>query len=152
MADTAFYTHGLFLKHKMGNNNPECPKRLEKIEELMLAAGTSQFVDQKTPPMVAVTDMLAAHDADYISYLSHNSPKEGLNTISVDTAMNPYTWEAAQYAAGAACAGVDDVLSGQYKKVFCAVRPPGHHAHRDHSGGFSCLPLIRNKMPEQLKE
>lgn len=94
MADTAFYTHGLFLKHKMGNNNPECPKRLEKIEELMLAAGTSQFVDQKTPPMVAVTDMLAAHDADYISYLSHNSPKEGLNTISVDTAMNPYTWEA----------------------------------------------------------
>ena len=99
MADTAFYTHGLFLKHKMGNNNPECPKRLEKIEELMLAAGTSQFVDQKTPPMVAVTDMLAAHDADYISYLSHNSPKEGLNTISVDTAMNPYTWEAAQYAA-----------------------------------------------------
>ena len=70
MADTAFYTHGLFLKHKMGNNNPECPKRLEKIEELMLAAGTSQFVDQKTPPMVAVTDMLAAHDADYISYLS----------------------------------------------------------------------------------
>ena len=47
MADTAFYTHGLFLKHKMGNNNPECPKRLEKIEELMLAAGTSQFVDQR---------------------------------------------------------------------------------------------------------
>ena len=139
MADTSFYTHGLFLKHKMGNNNPECPKRLEKIEELMLAAGTSQFVDQKTPPMVAVTDMLAAHDADYISYLSHNSPKEGLNTISVDTAMNPYTWEAAQYAAGAACAGVDDVLSGQYKKVFCAVRPPGHHAHRDHSGGFCFL-------------
>ena len=40
MADTAFYTHGLFLKHKMGNNNPECPKRLEKIEELMLAAHT----------------------------------------------------------------------------------------------------------------
>ena len=139
MADTAFYTHGLFFKHKMGSNNPECPKRLEKIEELMLAAGTSQFVDQKTPPMVAVTDMLAAHDADYISYLSHNSPKEGLNTISVDTAMNPYTWEAAQYAAGAACAGVDDVLSGQYKKVFCAVRPPGHHAHRDHSGGFCFL-------------
>ena len=139
MADTAFYTHGLFFKHKMGSNNPECPKRLEKIEELMLAAGTSQFVDQKTPPMVAVTDMLAAHDADYISYLSHNSPKEGLNTISVDTAMNPYTWEAAQYAAGAACAGVDDVLSGQYKKVFCAVRAPGHHAHRDHSGGFCFL-------------
>ena len=125
MADTAFYTHGLFFKHKMGSNNPECPRRLEKIEELMLAAGTSQYVDKKIPPMVAVTDMLAAHDADYISYLSQNSPKEGLNTISVDTAMNPYTWEAAQYAAGAACAGVDDVLSGQYKKVFCAVRPPG---------------------------
>lgn len=105
----------------------------------MLAAGTSQYVDKKIPPMVAVTDMLAAHDADYISYLSQNSPKEGLNTISVDTAMNPYTWEAAQYAAGAACAGVDDVLSGQYKKVFCAVRPPGHHAHRDHSGGFCFL-------------
>ena len=72
MADTAFYTHGLFLKHKMGNNNPECPKRLEKIEELMLAAGTSKIVDQKTTQIVDLTDMLSANDDEYISYIYHN--------------------------------------------------------------------------------
>lgn len=139
MADTAFYTHGMFLKHQMGKDNPESPMRLEKIEELMLAAGTTQYIDRKEAPAAAYTDMLAAHDPDYLTFLSQHSPKEGFKRINVDTAMNPFTWEAAQYAAGAACAGVDDVLNGQYKKVFCAVRPPGHHAHRDHSGGFCFL-------------
>ena len=47
MADTAFYTHGLFLKHKMGNNNPECPKRLEKIEELMLPVHLSLSIKRR---------------------------------------------------------------------------------------------------------
>lgn len=139
MVDTAFYTHESFLQHKMEQGNPESPLRLEKIQELMLAAGTTQYLDQKTAPLATLTDLLAAHDADYIQFLSRSTPKAGINRLSIDTAMNPYTWEAAQRAAGAACAAVDDVLLGHYKKVFCAVRPPGHHAHRTHSGGFCFL-------------
>ncbi|HBO11475.1 MAG TPA: deacetylase, partial [Halieaceae bacterium] len=39
-------------------------------------------------------------------------------------------------AAGAAALAVDLVLSGKETRVFCAVRPPGHHAERNRAMGF----------------
>jgi acetoin utilization deacetylase AcuC-like enzyme len=52
-------------------------------------------------------------------------------------------------AAGAVCDGVDRLVSGRNDNVFCAVRPPGHHAgptgivtsDHDHHGshGFCLL-------------
>ncbi len=39
-------------------------------------------------------------------------------------------------AAGANEVGVELLLSGEYEAVFCAVRPPGHHAERDRAMGF----------------
>jgi acetoin utilization deacetylase AcuC-like enzyme len=53
-----------------------------------------------------------------------------------DTIMNPHTWSAALRAAGAAIAGVDAVMKGEVENVFCAVRPPGHHAEPTRSMGF----------------
>lgn len=139
MSDTVLYTHDSFLKHRMGLTNPESPVRLEKIKELLFASGALSLLEQKQAPVAALTDLLAAHDEDYIRFLSNKSPKEGLAQVNVDTSMNPFTWEAAQHAAGAACAAVDDICRGDFKKAFCEVRPPGHHAHRDHSGGFCFL-------------
>ncbi len=139
MAKTALFTHASFLKHKMGDVNPESPARLEKITELMFASGAESQIEKYEAKMVSYTDMLAAHDADYLQYLSRMSPKEGMTVINEDTAMNPYTWEAAQLAAGAGCQAVDGIMASQFQRAFCAVRPPGHHAHRDHSGGFCFL-------------
>lgn len=102
MSDTVLYTHDSFLKHRMGLTNPESPVRLEKINELLFASGALSLLEQKQAPVAALTDLLAAHDEDYIRFLSNKSPKEGLAQVNVDTSMNPFTWEAAQHAAGAA--------------------------------------------------
>ena len=50
--------------------------------------------------------------------------------------MNPSSLAAAIHAAGAAVLATDLVISGQAKNVFCAVRPPGHHAEHNASMGF----------------
>ncbi len=50
--------------------------------------------------------------------------------------MNPNSLEAARRAAGAVVLGVDLVMTGKAKNVFCAVRPPGHHALSSRSMGF----------------
>ena len=38
------------------------------------------------------------------------------------------TMKAAKCAAGTVCEAIKLVVSGAYKRAFCAVRPPGHHA------------------------
>jgi acetoin utilization deacetylase AcuC-like enzyme len=53
-----------------------------------------------------------------------------------DTWMNPYTLEAALRSAGAGIFATDLVISGEMKRAFCNVRPPGHHAEKNTAMGF----------------
>jgi acetoin utilization deacetylase AcuC-like enzyme len=50
--------------------------------------------------------------------------------------MGPRTLAAALRAAGAAVSATEMVASGEFRRAFCAVRPPGHHALRDRAMGF----------------
>jgi acetoin utilization deacetylase AcuC-like enzyme len=50
--------------------------------------------------------------------------------------MNAHTSEAALRAAGAVVDAVDKIMSGEFEKAFCAVRPPGHHAEHATAMGF----------------
>jgi acetoin utilization deacetylase AcuC-like enzyme/ankyrin repeat protein len=45
-----------------------------------------------------------------------------------DTAVSAGSYVAAKHAAGLVIDAVDRVVSGRNKAVFCALRPPGHHA------------------------
>ena len=76
------------------------------------------------------------HDVDYVDRIFACSPDEGLLWLDGDTAMNPYTLEAALHAAGAVVLAVDLVMAGGARQAFCAVRPPGHHAERARAMGF----------------
>ncbi|EEC45284.1 predicted protein, partial [Phaeodactylum tricornutum CCAP 1055/1] len=48
--------------------------------------------------------------------------------LDPDTAISHWTFEAAMRAAGSVCQAVDQVIAGENRNAFCAVRPPGHHA------------------------
>lgn len=63
-------------------------------------------------------------------------PDEGIVTLDSDTMMNPESLKAARVAAGAVIRGVDQVYKRQADNVFCAVRPPGHHAEAADAMGF----------------
>jgi acetoin utilization deacetylase AcuC-like enzyme len=54
----------------------------------------------------------------------------------MDTWMNPHSGEAALRAAGAAVQAVDAVMSGETRRAFVAMRPPGHHAEPAAAMGF----------------
>jgi acetoin utilization deacetylase AcuC-like enzyme len=64
------------------------------------------------------------------------APTEGTIRIDPDTAMNPYTLDAALHAAGALVLATDLVVGGRERNAFCNVRPPGHHAEHDQPMGF----------------
>ncbi|HEX8108204.1 MAG TPA: histone deacetylase, partial [Kofleriaceae bacterium] len=59
--------------------------------------------------------------------------------LDADTGVSPASLDAALRAAGALVNAVDAVLDEKATRVFCAVRPPGHHATRDRAMGFCLL-------------
>jgi acetoin utilization deacetylase AcuC-like enzyme len=65
-------------------------------------------------------------------------PNHNIKNLDSDTRMSAGSWRAAIAAAGCVLDAVDQSVSGQHLRSFCAVRPPGHHALRDRAMGF-CL-------------
>jgi acetoin utilization deacetylase AcuC-like enzyme len=129
----------------MGPGHPECPERLDAIEDRLLAAGVSVALDRREAPEASVNDIELAHSRMHVAavrglgqQLEEHIAAGGraYAQIDPDTLMNPHTWSAALHAAGAALAATDAVMAGELENAFCAVRPPGHHATRDQAMGF----------------
>ncbi len=133
---TAFITHRDCLQHDMGAHHPECPERLSAINDRMIASGLDVFLDHYDAPLAGMEHLLRAHPRPYIEMIEQTSPQQGIAHVDPDTAMSPGTWNAALRAAGAGVLATDLVMQGKATNVFCAVRPPGHHAERSKAMGF----------------
>ena len=133
---TGYITHPDFLKHEMGSHHPECPERIQAINDQLIRSGVDRFLHHLDAPLATEEQLELVHSPDHIAFVKERSPSSGYFMLDGDTIMNPHTWSAALRAAGAAIAGVDAVMRGQVENVFCAVRPPGHHAEPTRSMGF----------------
>lgn len=129
----------------MGAGHPECPERLDAIEDRLLITGVGDLLDRREAPAASLADIELAHTRMHVAALRGLSDQlaEEITAggpthaqIDPDTSMNIHTWNAALRAAGAALAATDAVMAGELENAFCAVRPPGHHACHDHAMGF----------------
>lgn len=129
----------------MGPGHPECPERLDAIEDRLLISGVGDALERREAPLAAIGDLALAHDRMFVAAIRGLSERLAEDIVAggppyaqidPDTALNPHTWNAALRAAGAAIAATDAVLAGEMENAFCAVRPPGHHACRNKSMGF----------------
>lgn len=135
---TAYITHPDCLKHDMGSYHPECPQRLVAIQNQLQATGLLSQLQHYEAPLVTTEQLARVHTPDYIESIRQTAPAAGLVMLDADTAMNPFTWNAALRAAGAVVLATDLVLNEKVKNAFCAIRPPGHHAESNRAMGF-CL-------------
>ncbi len=133
---TAYLTHPSCLKHEMGGDHPECPARIHAIEDQLIASGLLPYLVHLDALPVTREQLLRVHSDTYVDSIFDRSPDSGLIYLDGDTAMNPHTLTAALHAAGAAVQAVDLVMAGKVENAFCNIRPPGHHAGRDHAAGF----------------
>ncbi len=148
MGATGYFTHRDCWKHEMGAGHPECPERLDAIEDRLLATGVADALDRREAPPAPIVDLELAHDRMHVAamrglgdQLAEDMAAGGPShtAIDPDTSMNVHTWNAALRAAGAALAATDAVISGDIENAFCAVRPPGHHACHGKAMGFCFL-------------
>ncbi len=132
----AFITHLDCLKHDMGAGHPEQPARLSAIEDQLIASGIDAHLQRYEAPLATDEQLARVHPMQYVQAIREAAPESGRIHLDPDTAMNPYTLNAALRAAGAAVLAVDLVLQKKNSSAFCAVRPPGHHACKARSMGF----------------
>ena len=133
---TAYITHPDCLRHEMGAGHPECPARLNAINEHMHSSGMLDEVRSLEAPIALAEDLKRVHRPAYVDLIFENAPAEGYVQLDPDTAMNPHSLAAARRAAGAGLLAVDEVMAERSSNAFCAVRPCGHHATPLRSMGF----------------
>ncbi|MGI9134323.1 MAG: histone deacetylase family protein, partial [Rhodoferax sp.] len=142
---TGYFTHRDCRKHEMGAGHPECPQRLDAIEDRLLVSGVGDILEQREAPIASITDIELAHSRMHVAAMRGltDGLREEIDAggpthaqIDPDTSINVHTWDAALRSAGAAMAATDAVLAGEMENAFCAIRPPGHHACHGKAMGF----------------
>ncbi|WP_064665435.1 histone deacetylase family protein [Pseudoalteromonas prydzensis] len=133
---TAIISHPFCRKHKMIDDHPECPERLDAIADRLLASGLDIAVQQKQAPKASREHYLLAHDETLVALVENTLPEHGLMALDGDTWLCPDSLLAIERAVGAGVLAVDEILADNLDAAFCSVRPPGHHANRTTSAGF----------------
>ena len=133
---TGFVWSEAFLDHGVRPGHPESPKRLEALSEAIREEGMRESLIFLEPYLPAMESLHAVHDPAYLEAFREAVARGDRHFAARDCAISGGSYKAALLAAGGVMAGIDAVLSGRSDNVFCAVRPPGHHAGRNFAMGF----------------
>ena len=137
-AAVAFVSHSDCGRHDTGWSHPEHVGRLRAVTRALRDAPELFTTVLHTEGRHATAAELAlAHDAAYVASVRAMAERGG-GRFDADTVVSEGSWDAATAGAGCVLDGVDLVTTGAARRAFAAVRPPGHHALRDHAMGF-CL-------------
>lgn len=134
----ALISHPDCALHQTVSYHPDTAERLSAIHDQLLASGLEMILHQYPAPLVTREQLERVHSANYLDEIFHKLDTQEQVWLDADTMMMPGTLVAAQRAAGAVVEAVELVMQDRHQVVFCAVRPPGHHAERDRAMGF-CL-------------
>ncbi len=135
MANSALIFSEAGLKHTVPKGHPERPERLTAIQQGFDKANLNPSRIEPVP--ATREDLLRVHTEAHIDLIEQTCAREAPYD-DPDTYMVQGSWDAALLGAGGAVEACKHVLDGEYKNVFSAMRPPGHHAEADRAMGF-CL-------------
>ena len=132
------YSHDDCLIKDNGFNHPERKERVETILESIKQIKDFK-IDFKDAPLANLEVISLVHPKKYIDKIFSNIPKSGLIGVEkephADTMLCPNSKKAILRSCGAGIAAVDDLMA-KNERVFCAIRPPGHHAETTKAMGF----------------
>lgn len=130
-------THPDCFGHRPNDAHPESPDRLSAVLD-RLRAETAFKLTEKEARLAMREDLLRVHTSEMIERVFASIPPCGVQFLDEETIVSKGSDRAALRAAGADLDALDLCTREEGSFVFCAVRPPGHHATRTAPGGF-CL-------------
>jgi len=142
MENIRVYSHSACLSKENGEGHPERKERLESILDSIQRIDDIS-IDLKEAPKAQNKDINLVHPQSYLEEIFEMIPSQGLVGVEkepyADTLLCPDSKEAILRACGSGISASKDLMDGISKRVFCAVRPPGHHAETSRVNGFCFL-------------
>jgi acetoin utilization deacetylase AcuC-like enzyme len=136
---TAFMADPIFREHLAGRRHPECPERYDAVLDSLERAGLIAKMLHVDARDATQDELMLCHTPEYLR-VARSDVASGRPYLSTgDTDITPNSWDVAVRAAGGVLNAIDAVLTGAARNVFCAVRPPGHHANAGRGMGFCLL-------------
>ena len=125
--------------HIQSKDHPESPARVMAIRKRLKTLGLYDKLVAIDPVEPTKEDLLQVHTNRYINKVERTCLKYGHGMIGSEDVRvtGENSWVSAGVAAGSVLAAVDTVMApNRIRKVFCNVRPPGHHASSHDTGGY----------------
>ena len=136
---TALLIDPIFREHLAGREHPERPERFDAVVDGLGRAGLLGKLGRIDRRAATEEELLLCHTPRYLG-IARRDVDSGARYLSTgDTEIGPNSWEIATLAVGSSLNAVDAVANGCARNVFCAVRPPGHHAGPGRGMGFCLL-------------
>jgi acetoin utilization deacetylase AcuC-like enzyme len=132
--------HEDYLKHDTGSGHPERKERLIAIVEHLKKSDIKDMINWFSPELRKDVEkwILKVHSPRHFEFVK-SSILAGIRLLDFgDTYVSKDSFDVALLAVSGVIDGVDKIFGAGFDKVFCAVRPPGHHAESDKVMGF-CL-------------
>ena len=125
-----------YLDHQTWGDHPETRERVTAVRERLRSGAFGPSLVEEQPRAVDWGTALAAHDEEYLLRFEEAALSGRSWFDDPDNQIGDSSFHVALLAAGAGPTGVDLIEQGRGEIVFCAVRPPGHHAERARALGF----------------
>ena len=142
MNEIIIFSHEDCLLKYNGKNHPERKERLEIIFKAIRKIKDINIIYKKAS-LAKLKDINLTHPQEYINNIFALIPERGLIGVEkepyADTLLCPNSKNAILRSCGAGINAANDLIINNKKRIFCAIRPPGHHAETTRANGFCFL-------------
>jgi acetoin utilization deacetylase AcuC-like enzyme len=133
------FSHTDCLLKENGLNHPEKKERLLSILDSIKSIKDFK-INIEEAPLANINDIFLVHPKKYIEKIFSLIPKKGLIGVEkepyADTMVCSNSKNAILRSCGAGLSAANMIIKKNKKRIFCAVRPPGHHAETVRANGF----------------
>ncbi len=139
MEDLIVIYHNDCLLKNNGKNHPERKERLDIILKSIKEIKTIK-IEYKESSLADLSNISLVHPNKYINNIFSKIPSNGLVSVEeepyADTFLCQFSKNAILRSCGAGIDAADLIFQKNKKRIFCAIRPPGHHAETVRANGF----------------
>ena len=135
----------LVITHKeclLKENGPDHPERKERLISIIdsIKKINEYKIKIVEAPKADISEISLVHPLKYIKNIFSKIPKIGLTSVEeepyADTMLCPNSKNSILRASGAGILAADNLMKKKSNRIFCAIRPPGHHAETVRANGF----------------